>query len=161
MDTQTRSAATYRHTQTGYLVMIGLGLALFLNTANFIDELRRRSRRAWLCLPAVAVNSTLAYLFSALTVEVTPESLSVGFRRGCLRRRVALADVVGVEQVVVPWYHGWGIRLTRKGWLYKVQGRHAVRLELASGRGISIGTDEPEELAAAIEAARQPVAAAA
>jgi hypothetical protein len=141
--------------------MIGLGLALFLNTANFIDELRRRSRRAWLCLPGMAVNATLAYLLSALTVEVTPESVSVGFRHGCLRRRVALADVVRVEQVVVPWYHGWGLRLTRTGWLYKVQGRHAVRLERASGRAISIGTDEPEELAAAIAAARRPADAAA
>jgi len=154
MDTQHGTSVMYEHTQIGYLALIGLGLGLLLQTANFVDELRRRSRRAWMCLPGMAVQAALAYVFSALTVEVTRESLSVSFRRGCLRRKVDLSDVVRVEQVDVPWYHGRGFRLTPKGRLYNVQGRHAVRLELVSGRGLTIGTDEPEQLAAAIESAR-------
>jgi len=159
MESQHTTSVMYEHTQIGYLALIGLALGLLMQTANFVDELRKRSRRAWVCLPGMAVQIALACVFTSLTVQVTRESLSVSFRRGCLRRKVDLADVVRGEQVVVPWYHGWGLRLTPKGRLYSVQGRHAVRLELANGRGLTIGTDEPEQLAAAIESARLPAGA--
>ena len=46
-----------------------------------------------------------------------------------------------------------GIRWWGHGWLYNVSGFKAVEIELASGKRLRIGTDEPERLAQAISAA--------
>ena len=53
------------------------------------------------------------------------------------------------------WYYGWGIRYTPHGWLFNVSGLDAVELELKNGRTWRVGTDEPVELLAAIQAAAE------
>jgi hypothetical protein len=110
---------------------------------------------------AIAVFTPLMYAFSKLTVEIAYGVLTVGFRGGLLQRTIALAAVRQVDQVEVPWCYGWGLRLTPQGWLYNVKGRHAVAVGLANGRTVTIGTDEPAELIAAIEAARRDLNATA
>ncbi|MDY7014940.1 MAG: hypothetical protein SVX43_15355 [Cyanobacteriota bacterium] len=52
-----------------------------------------------------------------------------------------------------PWYYGWGIRLTPRGWLFNVSGLDAVEISLNSGRHFRIGTDRPRELERAIRRA--------
>jgi hypothetical protein len=144
----------YRHKQTGYVTSIGLGIAAACQAATMVAALRRHKLRAWLYVPGVALTVASACVFSALTVEMTSQTLDASFRGGVLRRRIDLASVRRVEQLRTLWYWGWGMRLTPKGWLYNVQGRDAVRLELEGGRAVLIGTDEPARLAAAIEAIR-------
>ena len=48
---------------------------------------------------------------------------------------------------------GWGIRLIPNGWLWNVSGLGAVELSLVNGQRFRIGTDEPEQLATAIQGA--------
>jgi hypothetical protein len=144
----------YRHTQKGYITSIGLGIAAVGQVAAMLKLLRAHKLRAWLYLPGVAATAASACVFSALTVEIDGQSLTASFRGGVVRRTVDLAQVKNVVQLRTPWYWGWGVRLTPKGWLYNVQGRDAVLLELQSGRGVLIGTDEPVRLAAAVEALR-------
>ena len=48
------------------------------------------------------------------------------------------------------WWYGWGIHLTPYGWLYNVSGWDAVAITLRNGRRVSLGTDQPNELCAAI-----------
>ena len=51
-------------------------------------------------------------------------------------------------------YGGWGIRWTpHRGWAYNVSGNGGVQLTLAKGRPVLIGSQQPEQLAAAIAAA--------
>lgn len=154
METGQVSATEYEHTQTARLAAIILGLWLLVPVANFVDELRRGNRFPWLCFPGMALISSLLYFLTALTVEIGGGTLRVGFRRGCLRRSVQLAEVTSAKQLTIPWYQRWGVRLTAGSWLYAVRGRDAVSLELRDQRGLIIGTDKPERLIAAIESGR-------
>jgi hypothetical protein len=153
MKSESLEPTEYKHTQGARLATIILGVWLLVPIANFVDELRRGNRFPWWCLPGMAIIGSLLYFLTALTVEIGGGTLRVGFRRGWCRS-VQLADVTDVEQTTIPWYHRWGPRLTARGWLYAVRGRNAVSLGLRDGRGLIIGTDEPERLAAAIESGR-------
>jgi hypothetical protein len=48
-------------------------------------------------------------------------------------------------------YGGRGIRRGRHGWAYTVSGNRGVKLILAGGEQFLIGSQRPEELAAAIQ----------
>ena len=161
MDSAASPMTRYCHTQASGMTLLGLGFGLVTQLGSLVRAVRRRRRHAWLMALPIALFAPLMYAFSALTVEVAHGILTVGFRGGLLQRTIALAAVRRVEQVEVPWYYGWGLRWTPRGWLYNVRGRHAVAVGLANGRTVMIGTDEPVELVAAIEAARREVGATA
>lgn len=154
MNEREQRTVLYHHTQRGYFVAIALGLATATQAGSLARALREHKPRAWVYVLVIGASAALACAFSSLTTEITHDSLSVAFRRGFLRRSVRLEAIRRVEQVVVPWYWGWGLRLTPKGWLYRVQGREAVRVELVRETSILIGTNEPGRLAATIEAIR-------
>lgn len=48
-------------------------------------------------------------------------------------------------------YGGWGIRYSIAGKAYNVSGNRGVQLELVDGRRILIGSQKPDELAAALQ----------
>ncbi|PSQ58499.1 MAG: hypothetical protein BRD27_06270, partial [Bacteroidetes bacterium QH_10_64_19] len=98
----------------------------------------------------------LAVLFSSLTVKVDDEELVFYFGPGFWTHRFALDDIIGVEVVRNSALYGWGIRYTHHGWLYNVSGLRAVELTIRGEGQIRIGTDEPETLKRAIEAAQAP-----
>jgi hypothetical protein len=50
-------------------------------------------------------------------------------------------------------YGGWGIRLGAHGMAYNVSGNRGVRLRLKGGEQLLLGSQRPEELAAALDAA--------
>lgn len=54
-------------------------------------------------------------------------------------------------------YGGWGIRFGSGGKAYNVSGNRGLRLDLVGGRSghVLIGSQRPEELAAAVESARR------
>jgi hypothetical protein len=102
-----------------------------------------------LLLPATA------FLMSSLTVTVHDEELRVAFGPGLIRRRIPLRRIRRVSVVTTPWYYGWGIRWTPRGWLWNVSGLRGVELELDNGRRFRIGSDEPERLANALRRATE------
>jgi len=54
-------------------------------------------------------------------------------------------------------YGGWGIRAGRDGErVLNARGDRGVRLELADGSSLLIGSQRPEELAETLERARRP-----
>ncbi|KAA5546321.1 hypothetical protein FYK55_03590 [Roseiconus nitratireducens] len=91
------------------------------------------------------------FLFYALQVEVTTESVTVSFGPGVIRRRFRVDEIVDARVVRNRWYYGWGIRLIPHGWMFNVSGLDAVELDLPNQRKFRIGTDEPQELCAAIQ----------
>ena len=161
MDSAELPMTHYCHTQASGMTLLGLGLGLVTQLGGLARAVRRRKRHAWLMALGIALFTPLMYALSALTVEIADGILTVEFRGGLLQRTIALAAIRQVDQVEVPWYYGWGLRLTPRGWLYNVKGRHAVAVGLANGRTVTIGTDEPAELVAAIEAARRELGATA
>ena len=129
----------YRHVQVGWF-LIGSFLAieaLFFFMSNLV----------------AAILASLIVIFGWLTVEVDDEKVSCSFGFGWPRKRIPLDDIASVEIVRNKWWYGFGIRLTPSGWMFNIQGLDAVMVERKSGKKFRIGTDEPAELAEAIESA--------
>jgi hypothetical protein len=162
MDRETeQTVLPYRHTQIGYVTLVGLGIGFAAQLGGAVRDVRRRRRWAWVSVPRTVVLGVALGLFSTLRVTVDDRSVTAGFNGGLLSHRVALDEVEAVAVVSVPWHRGWGIRKTAAGWMYNVSGRRAVELTLPGGRTFTIGSDEPDALLAAIERARAGRAAAA
>ena len=85
-----------------------------------------------------------------LVVEVRDDELLVGLRGLWKARRVPLGDIQSVELVTFDAqrdYGGYGIRSGRKGTAYIADGKRGVRLKLANGATLIVGSQRPEELA--------------
>jgi hypothetical protein len=96
--------------------------------------------------------------FLRMTTEVTPSDLHVWFGWIPTYRRVVLvAAVVRVEVVnyrPLADYWGWGIRSGRDGErVLNARGNRGVRIELADGTRLLVGSQRPEELAQVLERA--------
>ena len=149
---------TYRHTQPGttiWFMMIGAAVFIFFLTFFLSGPAPEDERTTLRAIPLVValVLLLLAWLFGSLTVSVDDETIVASFGPGWPRKTVPLTLVRGARPVRNRWWYGWGIRYTPHGWLYNVSGLDAVELEMLGGRTLRIGTDEPERLVAAIEAA--------
>ena len=148
------SRVTYQHRQTGW-VMLALACIPFF-CLGFIWAMTpewKRSLPAPLMPGLLCVTAFVLLSFSSLSVSVTRDFLLARFGIGVVRKTVALADIVYVEVARTRWYEGWGIHWTRRGMLYNVAGFDAVRIRLASGKQVMIGSDEANRLAAAIRRA--------
>jgi hypothetical protein len=93
-------------------------------------------------------------VFSRLTVRIERDTLHVAFGPGWPRRVLRLADITSAEATRTRWFEGWGIRSTKRGWLWNVAGFDAVMLRLAGGKTLLVGTDKPQQLLRAIASAR-------
>ena len=150
----------YHHTQIGYPVLVGMALGTLTQVRALIRDRRAGKPSWWLYAPGLLAFAALMMAFSRLTVEVDATRVSVAFGGWLARRRFELHTIEAASAVKTSWLAGWGIRLTRQGWLYNAWGRGAVQLHLAGGHRFTIGTNEPEALLAAIERARQGLRAA-
>ena len=131
----------YEHTQVGYLIivaittaMIAIGIMLATSGINLITI-------AILVVLAVAL-----VLFPSLTVTIWEDELILQFGPGAIRKRFRLNEIQSCQAIRVPWYYGWGIRLTPRSTLFRVSGFHAVHIKLTAGKEYVIGTDVPQEL---------------
>ena len=93
-------------------------------------------------------------LFATLTVEIRDGLLRFRFGLGLIRKKLKVAEIESCEVVRNPWYYGWGIHATGKGWVYNVSGFEAVEIFMSDGRRLRIGTDEPDLLRKAILTAK-------
>jgi len=135
----------YEHTQVGYFIivaiivaMVAIGIILATTGANLI------------AIAALVVLAVALVLFPSLTVVISEEELLVQFGPGVIRKRFKLSEIESCQDVKIPWYYGWGIRLTPHGMLFRVSGFHAVQINLMAGKKYLIGTDVPQELEEAI-----------
>jgi hypothetical protein len=136
----------YRHTQIGWGIMIALGLGLLFMYRASIDGPVDTFAYVILILAFI--------MFSKLTITVDEAYIKLVFGLiGVPSRKFKLIDVMAC-QTVKHWLIGisLGIHFGSKGSLYNVSGRYGVQLRLRNGRSVTIGTDEPEKLKAAIEA---------
>ena len=113
------------------------------------------------------VEGGLIALFAAahLRTEARDDGLYLRFVPFHLSfHRLPLADVAQVEAVTyrpIMDYGGWGIRYSfgapggTKGKAYNISGNRGVKLTYYAGRHLLIGSQKPDELAAAIESLRE------
>ena len=151
--------STYRHTQFGAVITIGIGTGIAVIIASAAISLAVLPASAWVLEIAtiallgciVVFLAIVLALFASLTVEIDAEHLRISFGIGLIRKRFPLNQIDTCRPVSNPWIYGWGIRLTPHGWLYNVSGVEAVELKMKSGKTCRIGTDEPEVLTAALQ----------
>ncbi len=139
----------YEHTQIGWAARLAAAIGVVVLLAISAQQ----PNPATLLVAAVLMPIVIL-VFSRLTVRIERDRLTVAFGFGWPRRTVAVADIAAADITRTTWIEGWGIRLTRRGWLWNVSGLDAVALQLAGGKRLIVGTDEPRRLHAAIERAR-------
>jgi len=135
----------YEHTQVGYLIILAMAAAMVA-----IGILLATSGINVIAIAVLVVLAVALVLFPSLTVTIWEEELTVQLGPGAIRRRFRLNDIQSCQAIRIPWYYGWGIRLTPRGMLFRVSGFHAVHIKLISGKEYIIGTDVPQELEKAI-----------
>lgn len=150
------SPSEYHHTQLGYTMLAGMSLGIVVLAAAGVKALRempsgvpRTMALSLLCVVLLLIVSA-AVTFSSLTVDVRDGRLAWHFTGRIIRGSALLADVESASVAINSPAYGWGIRETPDGRLYDVSGLHAVRVRMRDGRRFSLGTDDPEGLAAAI-----------
>lgn len=144
----------YQHTQMGTVVIAMLALlgviVVALVSWQVIAVPEPNVRIAiWSVLIVVAV---ALLLFYRLAVTVDDGGISLAFGMGLIRRTIAFQTVQSAEVVTTPWYYGFGIRLTKWGWMWNISGVRGVQLTYKTGKRFRIGTDDPDGLCAAIRA---------
>lgn len=105
-----------------------------------------------LVVPGLIWGGIAVFLFLVrMTVQVDHHHLHVRFLP--LLKDIPLEDIAEWQtRTYRPLleYGGWGLRYGWKGWAYNVSGNRGVQLVLTNGKRILIGSQKPEELAAAI-----------
>ncbi|MBV8488579.1 MAG: hypothetical protein JO161_09900 [Planctomycetaceae bacterium] len=96
-----------------------------------------------------------------MTTEVTPNEVRVSFGWIPIYRRAVAITSIQRHRVVefrpIADHGGWGIRTGRDGErVFSARGNQGVRLELADGSKLIIGSQRSEELAESIERALRP-----
>ncbi len=135
----------YRHRQSSRLLPAA---TLVMVIAVVVAALSGQKPAIFASLAVGAVVLALVTLcFSSLTVEVDAGELTWFFGSGIWRKRIVRADIASANVVRNPWWYGFGIHRTPRGWLYNVGGLDAVEIVLVDGRTLRIGSDEPDALA--------------
>lgn len=102
----------------------------------------------------ILLGAALPVLFykMALVTEVLPDGIDVRFiplaRQFIPFGNIALCEVREYRPILE--YGGWGIRYGFSGKAYNVSGNRGVQLTFTTGKRFLIGSQQPEQLAAAI-----------
>jgi hypothetical protein len=149
------SRALYEHTQAGWPMRIAFATAsVMLIVLAAMPELGDEPAPPLVLIAAAAFCAVIGWTWGALTVRIQGDRLQVRFGLGFPRKTLPLREIAAVEVTRTTFMEGWGLRRTRRGWLYNVSGFDAVLLRLTDGRTLMVGTDEPRRLKTAIERAQ-------
>ena len=141
----------YQHTQFGTYIVLPLIASIIL-----ISILRYFIGPSFVVARAlILVFLVCIALFYSLIVEISNGFLKIRFGIGLIRKKFLIKDIEKAFPVKNQWYCGWGIHMTRNGWLFNVSGFDAVEIVMSSGKHYRIGTDQPEDLTRAIDEARK------
>lgn len=95
------------------------------------------------------------YLFYALTVVGTDETIQVKFGIGLIRKTFRIEDIQTVEPFRTSFWHGLGIHYSPDGTVFNISGYDGIRLTMSDGKRYIIGSDDRHRLMCYIEANRQ------
>lgn len=141
----------------GYLATAAVALAFAAGVVVWFSA--RLGHPQWDLLAFVALG-VLVTGFTQMRTVVTTTQLRVSIVP-FPRKTVALADVETCEpETYRPLLHygGWGWKWSpSRGWAYTMRGNQGVRVRLRNGKTFLIGSQRPDDLAAAIRSARPAV----
>jgi hypothetical protein len=139
----------YKHTQIAWSIIIpaDIGALIFLYLI-FVKDTRFAALGFFILV-------LMTYLFYALSVTGTDETLQVKFGIGLIRKTFRLEDIQTVEPFRTSFWHGLGIHYSADGTVFNVSGYDAVRLTMTDRKRYIIGTDDRDRLMRYIEANRR------
>ncbi len=143
---------SYEHVQTGRLAIPASVLLVVIAGIALPSMVDSSPGGAVLLILVILLVIVVAVLFSRLTVSVDQSEVVAAFGMGWPKKRIPLPDIAAARQVRNQWIYGWGLRMIPGGSMFNVWGLDAVELELTSGKLFRIGTDEPQQLLAALPA---------
>lgn len=146
-------AMAYRHVQWGWTWLLYLIFSVVMNVVILTRAGESGDEEAWvivLTLTFQAVLFLIVLFFSRLEVTVDTENVTAAFGFGWPKKVIALDDIVAVREVRNNWWQGWGIRRISNGWMYNVWGLNAIECEVDGGSVFRVGTDDGQQLAAAL-----------
>ncbi|PIT86596.1 MAG: hypothetical protein COU33_02290 [Candidatus Magasanikbacteria bacterium CG10_big_fil_rev_8_21_14_0_10_43_6] len=139
----------YTHTQKSYAIIgIMVALCVIFGMTFFTQDAPPLAVTPVLILIVVLLGS-----FTSLTVTVDQTYLKVKFGYGIFSKKFLRTDIASATHVKHTWYHGWGIRywIPKRMWIYTISGFDLIEITLTNGRVYRIGTDEPQQLLAALK----------
>lgn len=143
---------SYRHRQHSVALTIAI-VAVVITLIVLVMGAGADPVGRWIAVAMGFLLLVLGAVFRRLDVEIGDRAVTVSFGWGWPSRTIELVDVVNADAVRNRWWHGFGIRKVRNGWMFNVDGLDAVELVLRSGKVFRIGTDEPDELLSALRTA--------
>ncbi|HHI78626.1 MAG TPA: hypothetical protein ENK02_01455 [Planctomycetes bacterium] len=151
----------YKHSQAGTPARVLLGgmAALFSLVPMLLPGMA--SWLSWGFGLLGVVFWVLLLLFHSLRVWVNQKEVELSFGVGLVRKTFPLSEITSAKRVQTSGLDGWGIHLTRRGWLYNASGFDAIELGLGAHRRVLIGTDDPEGLLEALKKAKPSICIAA
>ncbi len=139
----------YCHTQRGLLQLILLVAAIACLAGAWFN--RSSPPSGVVLLIAAAAVILLSFAFGALTIADGGDRLLVRFGPLVIfRKEIPYREIETVERARSPLLAGLGIHWTPRGWLWNVGGLDCVRIVLRGGKGMLLGTDDPDGLLAYI-----------
>ena len=146
----------YEHTQKTLWTILFLAIALIIHftvlVAIFLMQGPDKAPVTVGLVSSITITAVMI-VFRSLTVQLHPDYLKFYFGPGLFGKKIALTDITSCTTVKNRWWYGWGIRWIPNGWLYNIAGFDAIELILKTGKRVRIGTDQPAELAAAVNSA--------
>ena len=136
---------SYQHTQIGYVLLSAYAAVVLIIIYLNIVTAFHQAAATGLTIMLIAVA-----LFATLRVDVGDEMIMIRFGLGIIRKSFPLKEISAYRVVKNPWYYGWGVRYSPRGWLFSVSGFSAIELQMRNGKLYRIGTDEPKRLAKAL-----------
>lgn len=110
----------------------------------------------WVLTALIGVGFPLFFASISMRTVVDADGVTIRFFP-VWTRRIRLADIASAAAVTyhpIMDYGGWGIRWSFAGWCYNVSGNRGVKVTLADGSQVMIGSGRAEELAASIDGMR-------
>lgn len=144
----------YEHTQAGWPTRVALlAVAMIFVGSTMLAGPGEVETADAVMLAGAAAALVIGWFWSSLTVRIADGALRLQFGLGVPRRTIRLSDIESLEVTRTRFWDGWGVRRTRRGWLYNVSGFDALLVRRKDGSTLLVGTDEPRKLKAALERA--------
>jgi len=135
-----------------------LGLVEVVSLASVLAIPAQITARPWFILFDVLSLAFIVNLLCLRTMVTDTEAVvTFGWLFPLYRRRLPLDEIVSVQAdtyVPLAEYGGWGIKGLPSNAALNARGNRGVRLTLRNGKRILIGTQRPDELAAALKPPR-------
>ena len=138
----------YKHTQIGYFFLTLYGAVLLIIISLFIFTDYSLIAMIGLIIMLIALG-----IFASMTVKISAQKMKIQLGLGAIRKQIPIKDIETYRVVTHPWYFGWGIRYTPRGWIFRVSGNSGIEIQMKGGKLYQVGTDEPQELVEALNQA--------